>query len=81
MQFKVLRNIGSNTVRDFKSRDLDIDQWAEGQTVDLDEKTAAEMLRLGLASEVADESKAIEAVPATGGDVGAAEPPHKGKHK
>jgi hypothetical protein len=82
MQFKILRNIGSATVRELANSGITIDQWAEGQTVDLDETTAAEMLRRNLATEV------IEGVPATAGDIhGEAPPPaegdeaHKGKHK
>jgi len=79
MQFKVTRNIGANTVREYRMRhELDIDQWREGESVDLDEKAAAQLLKDGLIEAVGD--KPIEAVPATGGDVGAAEPPHK-KHK
>jgi len=77
MQFKVLRNIGSATVREFKMRhEIDIDQWTEGQTVDLDEKAAAQLLKDNLI----EAEKSIEAVPATGGDVSAAEP-HGKKHK
>ena len=83
MQLKILRNIGSATVREFKIlHDLDIEQWSEGQVVDVDEKAAVELLKVGLAAEI-ESAKSIEAVPATAGDVhGEADhEKHKGKHK
>ena len=85
MEFKILRNIGSATVREFAMRDIEIEQWAEGQIVELNDKAAAELLRLGLVSEL-ETGKPLEAVPATGGDIHGAEgeapaEEHKHKHK